>query len=146
MVKKYSSKKDLWLVVVFWAGIISTLLGMLVSCYTFSYMPGGIFILGLQAFAIVCLVWILYGTFYVLDETTLTIKSGPFSWRIALMDIHDVFPSSSMISSPALSLDRVMIIYGEKNKKIQVSPQLKDEFIVELQSANSKRLQSVNLQ
>jgi hypothetical protein len=146
MVKKYSSKKDLWLVVVFWAGIISTLLGMLVSCYAISYMPGGLFILGLQAFAVVCLVWILYGTFYLLDETTLTIKSGPFSWRIALVEIHEVFPSSSMISSPALSLDRVMIIYGEKNKKIQVSPKLKDEFILELQSANSKRLQSSDLQ
>lgn len=145
MTKKYSSKKDLWLVVVFWAGIISTLLGMFVSSIAVSYMTGGIFVLGLQACVVVCLVWILYGTFYVLDENTLTIKSGPFSWRIARGEIHEVFPSSSMISSPALSLDRVMIIYGEKNKKIQVSPQLKDEFIVELQSADSSKLGLENL-
>ena len=134
MVKKYDSKKDLWLVIVLWLVIITMLLSMFVSFKTMSCRPAEIFVIGVETCGGILILWVLFGTFYRLDDTTLFIRSGPFSWRIERDQIREVKPSNSGISSPALSLDRVMIIYGDRNRKILVSPQSKDDFIAEIQS------------
>lgn len=66
-------------------------------------------------------VWVLLTTDYRVDGQTLRIRSGPFRWRIALADITAVRDSRSMLSSPALSLRRLEIVYGQ-GRRLLVSP------------------------
>ncbi len=77
-------------------------------------------------------VWILFSTYYVIDSKVLRVRSGPLSWDIACCDIQSVVPTRSPLSSPALSLNRLEIRYGE-NQSIMVSPVHPDQFIADLQ-------------
>lgn len=77
--------------------------------------------------------WLLLGTDYALDSKHLHIKSGPFKWRVAIADITRITPSSSPLSSPALSLDRLRIDYG-RGASIMISPRDKERFIREIEA------------
>ena len=71
---------------------------------------------------------ILLRTHYTIDDGRLRIVSGPFAWTIAVADITGISESRSPLSSPALSLDRLMIRYG-RNKRVLVSPADKAGFL-----------------
>jgi hypothetical protein len=72
--------------------------------------------------------WLLFSTSYRVDTQSLFVRSGPFSWTIPLAEIRSVEPSRSLISSPALSLDRLEIRYGN-GKSILVSPADRENFL-----------------
>ena len=72
--------------------------------------------------------WLLLSTYYLVSNEILHVKSGPFSWRTPLNEIHSAEPTHSPISSPALSLDRFAIRYGN-GKKLLVSPADKKGFL-----------------
>ena len=78
--------------------------------------------------AAILIVSILVGTYYTVDKTTLKIVSGPIRMRLRLDDINSVKATRNPLSSPALSLDRLMINYG-KNRKVMVSPADKRGFL-----------------
>ena len=65
--------------------------------------------------------WLLFTTYYLVKDGTLKIRSGPVNILILLSDIKSVKPSRSWLSSPALSLKRLEIVYG-RSKKVLVSP------------------------
>jgi hypothetical protein len=75
--------------------------------------------------------WTLFGTYYALDDTRLTVRGGPFSWQIDLRDVHSVTPTRNPLSSPALSLDRLRIDYGQ-GRSLMVSPREKEAFVRDL--------------
>ena len=77
-------------------------------------------------------VWLAFSTDYRIEQDTLHIRSGPMSWTIKRDSITSVTPSRSLLSSPALSIDRLEIRYG-KNKSILVSPRDKAAFIQALE-------------
>ncbi|UKE71286.1 PH domain-containing protein [Xanthomonas cerealis pv. cerealis] len=64
--------------------------------------------------------WLLLSTAYTIESEVLIVRSGPIRQRIPLDQISDIRPSSNPISSPALSLDRLEIHYGQK--RILISP------------------------
>ncbi|MDJ0655391.1 MAG: PH domain-containing protein [Xanthomonadales bacterium] len=76
-------------------------------------------------------VWLAFSTHYRIDEGTLHIRSGPMSWTIKRDSITSITPSRSLVSSPALSLDRLEIRYG-KGRSILVSPENKEAFVAAL--------------
>ncbi len=71
---------------------------------------------------------ILKSTFYVVEHGVLRIVSGPFRWKIAISDIVEITPTRNPLSSPALSLDRLKVRYGER-RFVLVSPADKDGFV-----------------
>ena len=77
------------------------------------------------------LIWLLVSTFYRIDGELLEIKSGPFRWRLKVLEIVSATPRRSLWSSPALSLDRIELKY-ESTKKIMVSPKDKQGFLREI--------------
>jgi hypothetical protein len=84
----------------------------------------------------VCFVaWIYLATYYEVNGSQLYIRSGPFTWQIATDEIHSVLPSGSMLSSPALSLDRLEIQYGRR-RSILVSPAQRSAFLEALTNAS----------
>lgn len=127
----YPSKRDWWLVALI---IFSIVMMVFVAADLMAaeevepwvrYGVGGLSILS----AIFCL-WLLLGTRYVLNREELRIHCGPIRMRVKVADITEVYPTHNPLSSPALSLDRVMIIFGEGlRKRVMISPQDKEAFM-----------------
>ena len=67
-------------------------------------------------------------TYYVVDKNLLRVVSGPFRWKIPIDHITAVTATRTLISSPAMSLDRLRIEYG-KLRPIVVSPADKKGFL-----------------
>ena len=79
-------------------------------------------------FSVGIFIWLLKSTYYSVADDQLIVRCGPRTWKIALSDIQSVRPSRSLLSAPALSLDRLKVCYGN-NQSILVSPQDKNKFI-----------------
>ncbi|HCQ13049.1 PH domain-containing protein [Flavobacterium sp.] len=75
-------------------------------------------------------------TQYIINENQLLVKS---TWivneRIDISKITKIEKSNSILSSPALSLDRLLVRYN-KYDEILISPKEKEEFIDELLKVN----------
>ena len=54
----------------------------------------------------------LYSVAYTLDASDLRIRASFFRWRVPLADIESIEPTRNPLSSPACSLDRLLIRYG----------------------------------
>lgn len=133
--KIYRSKIDKWLVVVLAS---STLLCLFVT--VLAILDEGAAIAPL-ALLILLLgvgvpVWMFVTTSYRFTETHLLVRAGPFRWRIPLNEITKIKPSRDLLSSPALSLDRLRIDYGRRF--ILISPLEKEEFLQDLGTRMSK--------
>jgi hypothetical protein len=82
-------------------------------------------------FCLALCVWTLLGTYYVVDATTLVVRSGPFHWSVPLREIRSVQPTRDIRSGPALSFDRLRIEYGA-GRVLLISPREKDAFLADL--------------
>jgi len=82
---------------------------------------------GWAAFA-TAVAWLLRSTRYVIEEVRLLVRSGPFVWRIPYEAILAVLPSTSPLSAPALSRDRLEI-RGKGNRTLLISPRDREEFL-----------------
>jgi hypothetical protein len=75
-------------------------------------------------------------TQYIIDGNQLTVKS---CWivceKIEIGTIRKVEKTNSILSSPALSLDRIAIRYNRFDD-VYISPKYKDEFVAELVKEN----------
>jgi len=87
------------------------------------------FIIGAVFWAL--LIWLSVITRYVVSADELTIHGGFYKVRIPLKDIISVESSKSLLAGPALSTDRLQIIYGNY-KNILVSPKDKNGFLAAL--------------
>lgn len=77
------------------------------------------------------MLWILFGTYYQVDDQHLLIRSGPFWWTVRLETIQSITPTYNPLSSPALSLDRLWISYKVHgwNRAVMISPLDKQVFL-----------------
>ena len=76
--------------------------------------------------------WSFLATHYTIDANTLTVRSGPFRWVIALAQIESVTATRDARSGPALSLDRLLVRYGG-GRQMLISPQDKEAFLHDLE-------------
>ena len=132
MATVYRSKIDTWLLAVFAllvAVSLYTSFKIILSGSPITWAP----LLVAVGVGIVLPVWILLATHYTLDPRLLLVRSGPLKWRVPIRDITNITPTSSLLSSPALSLDRLRIEYGQ-GKVLMISPRNKDQFIRELEA------------
>jgi hypothetical protein len=128
----YPSKRDAWIVAL-------VLLGAAVSAYAGVAQFSIVAPLWLRlAVAAGCaagaalMLWILYGTKYVLADDSLLAMCGPFRYRVPLAEIDSVRPSRNPLSSPACSLDRLLIEWREGRRRLLISPAAKPDFLREL--------------
>ncbi len=128
---RFSSRIDLWL----WAVLAFTLGAGAFALWSTGLRGSAAAVtttLVACALAPVLLLWLASATHYELAERDLLVRSGPFRWRVPLAQIRSVVPSRSVVSSPALSLDRLRIDYGRAGS-ILISPRDKLRFLSELQ-------------
>ena len=90
-------------------------------------MVGVVIILLAAVLSIGLPLWLMVTTDYTVRTDVLDVKSGPFRWRIPRSEIHSIQPSRSLLSAPALSLNRLEIQYGQ-SKTILVSPANPERF------------------
>jgi hypothetical protein len=125
----FPSKRDTWLVLITWAGAgVEIMVGIILWL---TNVPPLVKVLGsLVCFAgAVFMVWVLYGTYYVIMPDILIIRCGPFRFRVPLAEIEAVTPTRNPLSSPACSLDRFLIQYRQSRRRIMVSPLDKPGFL-----------------
>ena len=127
----FKSKIDKWLLICLILSIIACFLGASVMLE-----EGGTLYTSIAAITIVAgagfPLWIFVSTKYIVKNGNLKIISGPFSWIIPIESIKSVEETQSIITGPALSFERLEIIYGE-DKEIIVSPTDETQFIQKLE-------------
>lgn len=121
--KTYRSKIDWWLILlilgIFGYPIVE---GILTNQYGLSITMISILII---------MFWMFSKIKYVIEGTMLKV------WWVKI-DIHSIkriYKTNNPLSSPALSLDRIAIVYN-KYDEVLISPKLKKEFVDELLKIN----------
>ncbi len=126
----YPSKVDTWLAIVLaiapiactFAAIAATMAG-----------ENALVAFGGVAFIAAIYLGLVFPMRYAITDDTLVVRHGLVRQHVPLASITDVRPTHNPLSSPALSLDRLRIAFGEGFfRAIMISPKDKDEFMREL--------------
>ena len=131
MASVFHSKVDVWLIVV--TVTIPVLVLGIVILGDGSADGSGAELLAVAICAVVMIfcAWLYFSTRYTVTAEALLVKSGPFSWVVPLREISSIEPTRNPLSSPALSLDRLRVRYGER--EIMISPADKAGFIAAIE-------------
>ena len=123
----FTSKIDLWLAFLI---LGSSLLLILVPVWEWIYNDSSIrrilFISLLTIPGAILLLLIFFNIKYSLSDDELFVKNGFSTQSIPLNDITHIIPTNSMLSAPALSLDRIEIRY--EGGSIVISPKDREGF------------------
>ena len=123
---KFKSAVDWWYYLVILFVAISLLFSLAPQVHSgqASILFGGL----VTAVSLGLPIWLLFSTYYTIKADTLLIRSGPFSWNIPVSEIESVKPSRSVVSSPALSLNRIELTYRQ-GRRVFISPKYSQEFL-----------------
>ena len=123
----FTSKIDLWLAfLILGSGLLLILVPVWEWIYNDSSTRRILFISLLTIPGAILLLLIFFNIKYSLSEDELFVKNGFSTQSIPLKDIIYIIPTNSMLSAPALSLDRIEIKY--EGGSIVISPKDKDGF------------------
>jgi hypothetical protein len=130
---KFPSKVDVWLAIPIWGALLLVIIVGFLSMFSANMNMQERVVLFLVHFALPCfLIWMLTTTCYIIDERNLVIQYGPFKKTVPLESIKRVRRTSNPLSSPALSLKRLEIVYSD-HKTVLISPKDREEFMRMLQ-------------
>ena len=139
---RYRSKKDAWLIAIIAVAFLITLISLILTLIT----PGALQQGGWVSVVVVVVVWafvasLIWPLYYEITPSDLIVRSGLLHWNIPLSSIQQVHPSHNMLTSPALSLDRLRIEYLQNGKTrfMLISPKDKTGFLRDL-AQNSAEL------
>lgn len=125
----YRSKIDTWLLILIFAPLLFAVYAALESG---EY--GGLIILVL---VILFIIYLFISTKYLIKNNILIVEAGfLLNKKIPVQDIKSVTKTNNPLSSPALSLKRLEMKYGNSFDYILISPLRRDEFIKHLLSIN----------
>lgn len=140
---RFQTKKDRMYAFSVWGQIV--LLGVIFWLNSTNLAGLLVWIAAIFIFYVAYILWIWFRTFYVIDEDRLVVRSGPYQQSILIEDIEKLkvltdekVRAVSPVIGPALSSERVNIIYGADHDLLSLSPQQKDTFIQELRRRNRK--------
>jgi hypothetical protein len=134
----FPSKRDWWLVALVAVAGLAGISAMAAAAISKPDEIGYwwlIFVVAVYGFV----AWIFFSTKYEITASDLVVRSGPFRWNVPLGGIDEVYPTKNPLSSPALSLDRLMIRYRKRSGRrtaIMISPVDKTEFVRQLAKAS----------
>lgn len=119
--KRFRSKVDSWILILMIVAIVVQIVAVGAAALQAGdpIVTTGLILLVIAVSGL--MVWLLVGTHYTVDHGLIRIVAGPFRWKVPVDQITSVAASRSPLSSPALSMDRIMIRYG-KRRRIMVSP------------------------
>ena len=123
----FASKIDLWLAfLILGFSLLLILVPVGEWIYNNSSIKRTVFISLFTMPGAILLLLIFFNVKYSLSDDELFVKNGFSTQRIPLKDIIYIIPTNSMLSAPALSLERIEIRY--EGGSIVISPKDKDGF------------------
>lgn len=129
--KIYKSKIDSW----FWMLMPITLFITIFPAFLLN-VPVEVWICyGITALLIIGLFILMLRLRYVIDSRFLTIKMSFWTKKIDIKTIRKIEKNRTLLSSPALSIDKIEIFYN-KYDSILISPKEKTKFIANLLEIN----------
>lgn len=135
---RHYSKVDAWLAITIFSVVA-------VSLYSIWIIPSNEQWIGIFVFipTILFMLSFLFNTYYVFEEEHLLCMVGFFPQKIRYDNIKSIKKVRNLLSSAALSIDRIEIKEKNKNYFIgttYISPKEKDEFFEELKARCPKSL------
>ena len=124
---KFQSKKDWWTYPLFLGIIIAVFIPLFTDKDLTSFFIG-VPVAGL-------ILWIWFTTYYVIEKNSLVVRSAFIHKIIPVYEIKSIRRTFNPLSSPALSLDRLEIQYGN-GKMVLISPDNREKFLEELEKLN----------
>ncbi len=123
----FTSKVDFWLAfLILGSSLLLILVPLWERIYNYSSIRRVLFISLLTLPSAVLMLLIFFNINYSLSDEELLVKNGFSTQSIPLKDITYITPTNTMLSAPALSLDRIEI--GYKGGSVVISPKDKDGF------------------
>ena len=126
----FPSKVDFWLAALPAVGVVLPLVMVVTIGLSSGDWSVSVVVLGIVLCATVFIVWLFVDTSYTVTDDSLLVRCGPLRQTIPLASITSIQPSRSVLSAPALSLDRLEISYG--GGRVLVSPRDTERFIARL--------------
>lgn len=126
MSHRYRSKIDAWLGAVLVIAMGAAIYGAVVLLQT-PVLGRWFALAGILLVGIALPTGLLVGTYYAIEGQELIVRAGPFRWRIPLCEIVAIESTRNPLSSPALSLDR-LLIRRRGGEECMVSPSDKEAF------------------
>jgi hypothetical protein len=124
----FRSKIDLWLIVLLSVVALSTILPLF---WQFSWL---LFVIDVAE--IVLLYDMFFHTYYRIEGSRLIVKNGSaLTFTYDISSIQSVSPTRTLLSAPALSLDRLKLTM-KGGETVVISPKDKDGLIRELLNVN----------
>ena len=126
----FPSKRDAWLVALLVVSALvlgSTSIALAIARPAPLWVALSVAALLLAAAAAV--VWVLNATSYRVSATELHIRCGPLRWNVALDAVDEVVPTREVLGAPALSFDRLRVLYRGTRVGVLVSPRDRDGFL-----------------
>jgi hypothetical protein len=136
----FRSKVDIWLIALV-VGLPVLLLEFVLEDTGVDSLDADLLAMGIVLAVLLFCLWLYTSTRYTITAETLLVKSGPFSWIVPLREIYGIEPTRNPASSPALSLDRLLIRYGD-GKELLISPRDKATFMAVIRSRTKNLLRN----
>lgn len=132
----FKSKVDAWLVVLLTAALLLAPVMVLTHWGSPRHPPmsDGVFVIVALVSVVpptALVTWMFRTTDYTLTDTDLLVRSGPVNIKVPLASVRKIAATHSILSAPALSLDRLEITYGKYNSVV-ISPDDKQAFVNEM--------------
>jgi Bacterial PH domain len=138
----YRSKIDAWMGVILGFAVVA-MVSAPVAAWLKTGNPRSLLVGLVVVPGVALVIWIVLNTHYTLEGRELIVRSGPFRWHIDVADIKSITPVRgigmrirSSRSSPALSMDRLEIVYGS-DKRLMISPADQDAFLKDIATRRS---------
>ena len=126
--KRFHSKIDLWLIVVLVLTVVMQVFALAQVLPGAAPMSAKYMLIASTMLVFSLIGSILFRTHYTIDGDSLRIVSGPFFRNVSVASITSVSRTRNPLSSPALSLDRLKIKYGN-GRSVMISPEDQKEFL-----------------
>lgn len=126
----FSSKVDMWLLIVVLGGVAAC---FAVVAQIWDSLGAARWWVGALLMPVIVLpLWVLFTTRYTMSDDELGVRCGPFHWTVPIGEITAIERTRNPMSSPALSLDRLRIEYGN-GRSLMISPEPRGPFIKQLE-------------
>lgn len=80
--------------------------------------------------------FLYYPTKYTIDGSNLIVRSGCQRMIVPIAEITNIRRSRNVLASPALSLDRIEIVFSSPADSVLISPCRKKDFLNDLKAVN----------
>mgnify|MGYP005750795339 CR=1 FL=1 len=132
----FYSKKDWWMTLIIF-GTVAMSVAAVIPLFFETLNAGTIITFLVIGLTVLLVLGIYFRTYYFVEEDIVRVVSGPFRWKVPISEITSIRATKSILSSPALSMDRLELKYG-KYRYIIISPEDKNGFVGAIVKRNDK--------